>query len=248
VTDRRILAAAFFLVAAGVRGEKAPPLTVAAAANVRPALEEIRRVYERNTGTALTISYGASGILTRQIEQGAPFDLFLSADSEFIRKLEEEKLLAPGSRREYAIGSLVVAVRRDRVPPKVLPDLVGPGYAKIAIANPDTAPYGRAALQALERARLIHELRPRLVFAENVRDALRYAETGDADAAFAAASETAETGLALMAVPQELYEPIRQEAAVVGASAKREAAQTFLRFLTSPETGAIWKRHGYTLP
>ena len=247
---RDVIGAWAFAVAvfAGPGPSGSAKLTIAAAANVRPALEEIRTLYERDSGTALTISYGASGVLARQIEQGAPFDLFLSADSSFIRKLEEEDLLEPGSRREYAIGSLVVAARQGRLPPKVLPDLVRSGYAKIAVANPETAPYGRAALQALERARLIDELRPRLVYAENVRDALRYAETGDADAAFAAASEAAETGLALLAVPRELYEPIRQEAAVVGASSKRDAAHAFLRFLTSPDAGRIWKRHGYALP
>ena len=246
----RVVVGAFLVLAVAALGpsRSTTKLTIAAAANVRPALEEIRALYERSAGTSLTISYGASGVLARQIEQGAPFDLFLSADSSFVRKLEEQNQLAPGTRREYAIGSLVVAVRKGRMPLKVLPDIVRSQYAKVAVANPDTAPYGRAALQALERARLIEELRSRIVQAENVRDALRYAETGDADCAFAAASEAAETGLAIFAVPRELYEPIRQEAAVVAASPRRGAAAAFLRFLTSPEAGAVWKRHGYALP
>ena len=205
-------------------------------------------MYERAAGASVTVSYGASGNLERQIEQGAPFDVFLSADSSFIRKLEDRNLLVAGSRREYAIGALVVAVKKDRRTPKVLPDLVRSAYAKIALANPDTAPYGRAAMQALERARIVEEVRPRLVFAENVRDALRYAETGDADAAFAAASEAADTGLAVFPVPRDLYEPIRQEAAAIAASPKRATALDFLRFVTSPEAGEIWKRHGYILP
>jgi molybdate transport system substrate-binding protein len=222
-------------------------LTVAAAANARPAFEEIRAAFERQSGIRVVVSYGASGILARQVEQGAPFDLFLSADESFLSRLEERHLVAPG-RAAYAEGTLVLATAPGRPKCTSIRDLLNPAFARIAVAKPEIAPYGRAAIDALTRSGVIDGVRPRLVFAENVRDALRYVESGDADAGFAAESEARETRLARFAVARELYAPIRQEAAVVARSSHPNEAAALLRFLRGPEARAIWARHGYRLP
>jgi len=244
VSDRRILAAALLLVAAGGRAEKAPPLTVAAAANLRPALEEIRARFERSTGIVVVVSYGASGVLSRQIGEGAPFDAFLSADASFL----PEAAIVADTRTPFALGTLALAVAKGRPPAKSVESLGDARYARVAVAKPEIAPYGRAAMQSLERAGTLSGIRARLVFAESVRDALRYVETGDADAGFVAVSEVRETTLAWTEVPAGLYVPIRQEAAVVSRSSNPAAARKFVEFLRAPESRAIWVAHGYGVP
>ena len=226
----------------------ATTLTVAAAANVRPALEELKAVWEKKSAIRITISYGASGILTRQIEQGAPFDLFLSADAGFVTALDAKGRIVHGSQAPYAIGSLVVVTAKGRPAIATLRDLSNPVFGRIAIANPETAPYGRAAMESLKSAGLEEELRPRRVVAETVRDALRYVETGDADAGFAAESEARESTLGKYPIPQELYSPIRQELGIVAGSARRREAEAFSAFLRSAEGREIWMRHGYRAP
>jgi molybdate transport system substrate-binding protein len=242
-----LAAAAVVFAGTGLSGPRGT-LTVAAAANVRPALEEIADAFEKSAGVKITISYGASGILSRQIEHGAPFDIFLSADSGYVTALESKHLIVPGSRAPYAIGSLVVVTAKGRPAISSIQDLTNPVFGRIAIANPMTAPYGLAALECLKRSGLDKTLRPHAVIAETVRDALRYVETGDADAGFAAESEARESGLAKYTIPQDLYPQIRQELAVVGRSPHRKDAVAFSEFLRSPSSREIWARHGYQLP
>ena len=243
----------FFLAAvsvglAGTALSRPRTLTVAAAANVRPALGELADAFEKSTGIRITISYGASGILSRQIEQGAPFDIFLSADAGYVAALESKHLIVPGSRAPYAIGALVLVAAKGHPPITSIHDLSNPAFGRIAIANPGTAPYGRAAMEALKSAGLDQALRPRGFVAETVHDALRYAETGDADAGFVAESEARESGLAQYKIPENLYAPIRQELAVVGNSPRRKDAAAFSTFLRSAAGREIWVRHGYRLP
>ena len=223
-------------------------LSVAAAANVRPALEEIRTVFEKDSGVPVAISYGASGILARQIEQGAPFDLFLSADSGFVSGLESKGLTVAGSRAPYALGTLVIVSARGRPPIAAMRDLSSKTFGRIAVANPETAPYGRAAMEALARSNLADALRSRLVFSESVRDALRYVETGDADAGFAAESEARGPGLAKYTIPRDLYAPIRQELAIPARSPHRREAEAFSSYVRSAAAREIWRRYGYLLP
>jgi len=246
----KILQAVGFVavLAALVPAQAAETLTIAAAANVRPALEEIRQAFERESGVSLTVSYGASGTLERQIEQGAPFDVFLSADSGFVDRLDQKGFLVARSRAAYAVGTLVIVTARGRPAVSSIDDLKHRSFSRIAVANPETAPYGRAAMQALTASGLGSALKPNFVFAESVRDALRYVETGDADAGFVAESEARDSGLATLAVPRTLYSPIRQEGAVVAGSLHREGAAAFLSFLRSARSRGIWTRYGYLLP
>lgn len=224
-------------------------LTVAAAANVRPALEVIRARYEKRTGTSVVVSYGSSGILTQQIENGAPFDLFLSADKGFIERLSRKGLVERETERVYAVGELVLAFSvREKSGLKTLEDLGKVPAGRIAIANPETAPYGAAAVETLKSLRLWESWKPRIVYAENVRDALRYAQTGDAEFAFAALSEAQTTGLRYLAVPESLHSPIVQEMCVLSRSRNKLKAKIFLQFLLSPDNRALWKRFGYRRP
>ncbi|HET9794171.1 MAG TPA: molybdate ABC transporter substrate-binding protein [Thermoanaerobaculia bacterium] len=246
--SRKIAAAALVLLAPGARAAKTPSLTVAAAANVRPALEELRAAFEARTGTRVVVSYGASGILARQIEEGAPFDLFLSADAGFVAALESKGRIVPGSRAPYAVGALVVVTARGRPGISSVRDLANPALRRIALANARTAPYGRAAMGVLENLGLSETLRPRLVFAETVRDALRYVETGDADAGFAAESEARGSGLSKYTIPSNLYPPIRQELAIVAGGAHAADAAAFSNFLRAAAGREVWARYGYRLP
>lgn len=226
----------------------AKSLTVAAAANVRPALDEIARAFEAASGARLVVSYGASGILERQIENGAPFDVFLSADRERVERLAKRKLVLPESRRTYALGRLALVCSRASPKLETPADLARVPLRRLAIANPETAPYGAAAREALEHLHLWDRLRPKIVYAENVRDALRYAETGDADYAFAALSEAEGSGLSLLRVSERLHTPLDQEACALRRSAEPELARRFLEFLDGPAARSLFERHGYGLP
>jgi molybdate transport system substrate-binding protein len=228
---------------------RADDLTVAAAANVRPALEQIATAFEKKMGTTITISYGASGLLERQIENGAPFDVFLSADAGHLDRLEERHLVLAGSRVFYARGVLVLAISHNSgMDIRRLADLARSPLRRIALANPQTAPYGEAARETLVRMGLWDRFQGRVVYAENVRDALRYAETGDADYAFAALSEAMGSNLRFLRVPDDLHAPIRQQGAVLKASAQSSRAVAFLRYLAGPDARAIWDRFGYGAP
>ena len=243
-----VFAGAAAFLAAAPAARRGTELSVAAAANVRPALEDIRTAFEKDSGVPVTISYGSSGILARQIEQGAPFDLFLSADTGFVSGLERSGSIVPGSRSPYALGTLVIVSARGRPAVAAMRDLSARPFARIAVANPGSAPYGRAAMEALARSNLADALRPRIVFAESVRDALRYVETGDADAGFAAESEARGSGLAKYTIPRSLYAPIRQELAIPARSPHRAEAEAFSAYVRSASARETWLRYGYLLP
>jgi molybdate transport system substrate-binding protein len=241
---RTILLLAAFLAA------PTPPKTVvvAAAANLRPALDELVPAFESAAGLRVVVSYGASGILERQIENGAPFDVFLSADRERVARLGRRGLVREGSRRVYAVGRLALVSSRGAAKIARVADLGRARFRRLAIANPDTAPYGSASRETLRTLGVWDRLRGRIVYAENVRDALRYAETGDADYAFAALSEAEGSGLALLRVPERLHAPLEQEACSLSSSGSPAAAARFLEFLAGPAARAAFERHGYGVP
>jgi molybdate transport system substrate-binding protein len=228
--------------------EKPAPLLVAAAANVRPALDEIARDFRQKTGIAVIVSYGSSGILVRQILNDAPFDLFLSADRGFVDRLEKAGRVRAADRCDYAVGKLVVVYARGVPEARTMAELARLSPRRVALANPETAPYGRAARQALEKLGLWRAWRGRLVFAEDVRTALRYADSGDCDLAFAALSEARQTRLHPLPVASSLYEPLVQSAAVLAGSRHREEAMQFLEDLVRPRARAVFERFGYGIP
>ncbi len=229
-------------------------VTVAAASDLTYAMNEIAADFEKASGCAVRVSTGSSGNFLSQIENGAPFDLFFSADIQYPKKLEVEGLAAPGSTYLYAVGKIVLWVRNDsrldiRKGFAVLRD---PSVRKVAIANPQHAPYGRAAEEALHNAGVYAAVKDRLVLGENISQAAQFVESGNADAGILALSLVVSPVLRekghYWSVPDNLYAPIQQGAVVIRGSHNLPGAEAFLAYIKTPATAALLGRYGFTLP
>lgn len=223
---------------------------VSAASDLRFAFVEIGEAFERETGLAVTFNFGATGHLARQIERGAPVDVFASADEAHLDALVRGGLVLEDTKALYGLGSLVLFTRdAGRLPTGRLQDLLDPGVRRIAIANPDHAPYGRAAREALESAGLWEVLQPKLVLAENVNQAFQYARTGNVEVAIVARSLAAVLGEGVHhPVPRELHGPLDQAIGVVAGTGREAEARAFASFVNGPEGRAILGRYGLDLP
>ncbi len=230
---------------------EADPLRVAAAANLQKVFTEaLLPAFTKQTGVPVQVTYGATKLLAAQIENGAPVDVFVAADTASPDKLLAEKLLAAGTVKPYAVGRLVVWSRRDAAHhPRTLQELGSPVYAKIAYANPRTAPYGLAAQQAFAKLGLSATVAPRLVQAENIGQALQFAQSGNADAALTALSLVIDDKTdPYFVVPDTLHAPIVQSLGLVKTTTQTTQALQLIDFLTGRDAAKIWKRYGYTLP
>src|SRR5271169_2280866 len=229
-------------------------VTVAAASDLTYAMNEIAANFEKATGCTVRLSTGSSGNFLTQIENGAPFDVFFSADIAYPKKLETEGLAAPGSTYLYAIGKIVLWTRKDsRVDVgKGFASLRDPAVQKIAIANPEHAPYGRAAEEALRNSGVYDAVKDRLVLGENISQTAEFVESGNADAGIIALSlvlsPTMKDKGRAWNIPENLYTPIQQGAAVVLSSKNIQGARQFLDFIKSPATSALLARYGFALP
>jgi molybdate transport system substrate-binding protein len=222
----------------------AQTIRIAAAADLEPVLPTILDQFRQATGITAEATYQASAALTTQIMNGAPFDVFLSANLEYPQKLIAAGLAqglgegAPGAPIVYARGTLVLWTRKDTHLPEPSIDLLrSPLIKHLAIANPDRAPYGKAAVAFLENARLYEPLKPRLVIAENISQAAQFVDSGNADAGLISMTSALSPRLVadgqVFVIPAELYPPIEQGAVVVKKSAERAVANKFLDFLMS---------------
>jgi molybdate transport system substrate-binding protein len=223
-------------VLAGVTGCKAdkPTLIIAAASDLSWVLPALVKTFTANSGVEATASFGASGQFARQLKEGAPFDVFLSADERFVQDVVDAGRCEAGSRRRYARGRLVVAFA-DAVPaPMALAALAEPRFKHVAIAAPDHAPYGRAAMQAIVASGLKDGLETKLVFADSVAQVDQLLRTGNAEAGFLSAA-LVRPGVGALPVDATLFEPLEQTAVSCG---KRDVpgAARFLEFLLSDET------------
>lgn len=224
---------------------RAATITVAAAADLRPAFTELAEAFERDTGTTVTLSFGSSGQLARQLVNGAPFDLFASASAEDVETVLGAGRGDPATKTTYAYGRVVVW-SRDRA--YALDDLAGDDVDRVAIANPEHAPYGRAAEEALRRAGLLGAVRPKLVLGENVADAQRLARSGEADAAIVALSLAIPSAGAWTPIPARLHEPIEQALVVTGSGARGAAARAFAAAVNGREGRDVMRRYGFVRP
>jgi len=228
---------------------------IAAASDLKFALEEVRVAFQRETGHDVRLTFGASGQLTRQIEQGAPFELFLSADEAFVERLANAGL-TKGAGRLYAIGRLALWVPKGST---LVPDeslrglgrwLGAGGTTRLAIANPETAPYGRAAKQALQASGLWQRAERRLVIGENVAQAAQYAASGNAAGALIAHSLALAPDLegkgTYTLVSDSLHAPLRQRMVLLKRAGT--VATRFHDYLNRPAGQAILARHGFSLP
>jgi molybdate transport system substrate-binding protein len=229
-------------------------VTVAAASDLIYAMNEIATTFENATGCAVRVSTGSSGNFLSQIENGAPFDVFFSADIDYPKKLETEGLAAPGSTYLYAVGKIVLWVRNDfRLDiAKGFAVLRDPAVRKVAIANPQPAPYGRAAEESLHKAGFYDEIKNRLVLGENISQTAEFVESGNADVGILALSLAVSPGLKdkgrFWRIPESLYAPIEQGVVILRSSKNPGGAQMFLNYIKSPATAALLERYGFVLP
>jgi molybdate transport system substrate-binding protein len=239
------------------------PLRIAAAADLQPVLPPILEQFRQATGISAEATYQASAALTTQIQNGAPFDLFLSADLSYPKRLIDAGLAdtagvvgANGFSDSstpvtYARGTLVLWTRKDgHWPNPSLATLRDPTLQRLAIANPERAPYGRAAVAALTSLKLTDSLKPKLVTAENISQAAQFAETGNADAGLisltSAKTEHLQSIGNYFVIPAGLYPPIEQGAAIITNSAQRQNCHKFLEFLLSPAIQQQLAKSGLT--
>ena len=231
------------------RADPNPALTVSAASSLALAFEELGEMYEAETGTPVVFNFGSTGKLAQQIEQGAPVDLFAAANVADVERLAARGHLLPGTVERFARGRLVLWTRADApFHPQTLADLLDPAVKRVAIANPEHAPYGIAARQALRTAGVWDAVQPKLVLGENVRQTLQFAETGNVDVAIVALSLSLTTDGDWTLMPETLHDPIEQALAIVADSPRREAARRFTDLLRSSRGQAVLRRYGFTLP
>jgi molybdate transport system substrate-binding protein len=224
-------------------------LTVAAAADLAFAFKEVGGPFERATGSRVTFSFGSTGMLALQIANGAPFDVLAAADVRYVEDLKAKGLLINDSQRLYAQGRIVVVVnKKTGVVPRSIHDLLNPSFKKIAIANPDHAPYGMAAQQALKAARLWEALHPRIVYGENIRQTLQFVQTGNADAGIVARSVANVPEVTYALVPDSLHAPLNQALAIVKTTRHERLARAFIEYLNGPRGRPIMKNYGFLLP
>jgi len=224
-------------------------IIVAAASDLTPAFEELGRRYEQDTGTRVTFTFGSTGMLAQQIENGAPFDLFAAANVEFIDRLERQGLIVGDTKALYARGRITVWTRTDSgLEIKGIVDLARAEVRRIAIANPDHAPYGKAAREALESAGIWGSVEPKVVYGENIRQAMQYAETGNADVAITALSLSVGRNGHWTLIPEELHKPLDQALAVIKGSRKEQDARRFAEFINSPQGRTLMRKFGFILP
>ncbi len=229
----------------------AQKVNVAAAANLRYVLEEIKTAYvKQNPKTKINLTFGASGMLVQQIQNGANFDFFMAADNEFPLKLKA-KGLTTGVMSTYAFGKLAIYSTTLDVEKKGLAVLKSGSIKKIAIANPETAPYGERSIELLKSQKLYEELKSKIVLGENISQAAQFAFTGNAEIGFVALSLALAPDMDgkgnYYVVPQSLYKPIEQTCILIKTPVLNTEAAKFKRFVLSPATKAIWEKFGYGL-
>jgi molybdate transport system substrate-binding protein len=251
-----LLAATLFLPTAWTQDKSnSKELVVAAAADLSSALKEVSDSYEKKTGITLKLSFGASGSLTQQIQNGAPFDIFFSADMDYPRQLIASHDADGATLYQYAVGKLVLWVPADSpldVEHKGMDILLDPSVKKIAIANPQHAPYGRAAVAALNYYHLYDRISDRLVIGENISQAAQFAESGNAQAGFVALAHATSPAMQgkgkYWEVPTESYPPLAQGVVVLAHAQHKKEAADFLEYMKSKEVSDLLKKYGFSLP
>ena len=234
------------LAQAGCGGTPPTELVVSAASDLTGAMQELGASFTDDTGVKVVFNFGSSGQLAQQIEQGAPVDLFFSANRGYVDELVSAGLVDPVDAKPYARGRLVVWTRDDGpVPVSELSDLTDVRFKRVAIANPDHAPYGVAAREALQAAGVWTAVESKIVAAENVLQALQYAQSGNADAAVVAASVAVGAGGNAVPVPDGTFTELVQTSAVMKASAHADEARTFVAFVRGADGQAVLSRYGF---
>jgi molybdate transport system substrate-binding protein len=237
-----------------LRPGAAQEIRVAAAADLQPLMQDVAAQFQKETSIKVQITYGSSGDFFHQIESGAPFDMFFSANLEYAKKLESAGLALTGTYYQYARGKIVIWVPKET---KLdldlgLSILVDPSVRKIAVADPHHAPYGQAAIAALTKEKIYDKVKDKLVFGENVSQAASFLLVGAADAGIVALSLTRSPQMRdkgrYVEIPAGEYPPIEQACVILATSKNKEAARQFLSFFKTPPIGKFLRDYGFDLP
>jgi molybdate transport system substrate-binding protein len=245
----RFVMCALLVAACGGRNASKSQIHVAAAADLSRAFGELGAAFQKQTGIEPVFTFGSTGLLTKQIEQGAPFDLLAAANVDYADQVAKAGECDAATKTMYARGRLVVWTPASVAPPLKLEDLADPRFARIAIANPEHAPYGVAARAAMQKAGIWTAVEPRMVYGENVQQTLQFAQSGNADAAVIALSlSTVTDGGKALPVDPSLHEPIDQAMIVCKNGGNPDGAKQFEAFVSSPGGREIMTRYGFRLP
>ena len=250
----RVILALCLFVISGVNLAVAEEITIAAASDLNFAFRDIVAEYEKSTGNHVRLSLGSSGNFFSQIQNGAPFDLYFSADIAYPRKLEEAGLTVPGSLYPYAVGRIVMWTGHESHidVTQGFEALREPTVKKIAIANPKHAPYGHAAVAAMEYFKVSDRVKDKLVLGENISQAAQFVESGTADVGILALSLALAPPMQAAGhyweVPADAYPPIEQGAVMLMGGKNQESAKAFLSFIQGAEGQTIMKRYGFVVP
>jgi molybdate transport system substrate-binding protein len=229
-------------------------IRIAAAADLKFAMGELSEQFERLKGTKVDVTFGSSGNFFSQIQNGAPFDLFFSADIEYLRKLEAAGLAEPGTLYEYGIGRLVIWMPADAkvdVAKEGWKALLDASIEKIAIANPEHAPYGRAAVAALQDSGIYERVKPKLVYGENISQAAQFVQSGSAQAGIVALSLAVSPAMRngkRWDIPAKMYPALEQGAIVLKDAKNKDTARAFLEFVKGASSRAILAKYGFAFP
>lgn len=224
-------------------------LTISAAADLAFAFQELGALFEKETGTKVIFNFGSTGQLAQQIEQGAPVDLFAAANVSFVDELEQQGLILSDTKALYARGRITLWARSDSpLHLEHLEDIARPEVKRVAIANPQHAPYGIAAREAMQSVGIWEAIQPKLILGENVRQTLIYAETGNVDVAIVALSLSIQIKGRWVLVPEELHKPIDQALAVIKGTRHEQEARRFAGFINGPTGRPVMRKYGFVLP
>lgn len=224
-------------------------LTVAAAADLVNAFKEIGDLYEKNTGHKVKLIFSSSGTAREQIANGAPYDVYASANIKFVDDLIEKDRIIADTKELYAIGRVGVATTvGSPLQVKEVNDLLKPEFKKIAMANPEHAPYGLAAKQALESLGLWEELKDKMVYGKDIQDTLTLVKSGNVEAGFISLSVVKKDEVNFLLIDDKLHKPLKQAMAVVKGTKREDEARDFIKFVNGEQGREIMKKYGFVLP
>jgi molybdate transport system substrate-binding protein len=251
---RKLLVAVALVLVLSAGLCSAQEITVAAAADLQFAMQEIGTRFQQESGKTVKLIFGSSGNFAQQLQNGAPFDMFFSANLDYPKQLETAGLTEPGSFYQYAVGKIVVWVPNDS---KLdlssgLKALLDPSIKKIAIANPQHAPYGKAAVAALQKESIYDQVKDKFVLGENISQTASFVASGAADVGIIALSLALSPNMKdkgrYAEVPASDYPAIEQACVILRSSKNKDIAQQFEQFIQSPPTKELFKKYGFAIP
>ncbi|MDG5789274.1 molybdate ABC transporter substrate-binding protein [Evansella sp. AB-P1] len=236
------------LIGCGNEQSDEQTIYVASASDLYHALTEIGDEFSENSDINIEFTYGSTGLLTQQIQEGAPFDLFLAAHESYIDRLIEREAVFEDSKEYYAIGRIVTMSSSEENVPLDKDYLLSPEVQHITIANPEHAPYGKAAKETLESWGIWEEIQPKLVLGENIRQSYQYVESGNADVGIIALALMNRTEFHYELIEEEAHEPILQALGIPVQTGKKDLAKSFMQFVLSERGQEILLEYGFDIP